>query len=234
MKHASVPSFLDDIPQEWGDLIKHVTFDWERLNRAVEQERQVHPCYPPRGKEFEALLSVPPSRVRVVICGQDPYQGPGQAHGLAFSVSAGVPHPPSLRNIIKEAQVDLDSPWPLEQDFDPAGALGHWAREGVLLLNDVLTVRDGAPGSHASFGWQEVTGAILDAVAQLDEPIAVLLWGKPAQRHAVRFTQDQHAVFEAPHPSPLSAYRGFFGAKPFSKANAWLEAHGKPGVNWMG
>ncbi len=231
---SSNSSLLDRLPEEWRILIETASLDWEGLSHAVDREREKAPCYPPAGFEFEALRAVSPANVRAVICGQDPYHGPGQAHGLAFSVSAGVPHPPSLRNIIKEVQTDLAAPWPLGQDFDSSGALGHWSREGVLLLNDVLTVRDGSPGSHSLFGWQEVTGAILDAVSNLDVPIAILLWGKPAQLHAKRFTQKQHAVFEAPHPSPLSAYRGFWGSRHFSKANDWLEAHGRAGVNWLG
>ena len=193
------------------------------------------PCHPAIYRVFHAFYSVGiPENVRVVILGQDPYHGPGQAHGLAFSVAAGVPYPPSLRNMLKEAREDLQSDWPIERSFDPEGALGQWARNGVLLLNDVLTVKEGAPGSHADLGWQAFTGGVLDAMAGSEKPLAVLLWGKPAQRHRTRFSKPQHLILEAPHPSPLSAYRGFFGSRPYSQANAWLEQHGVDPVDWMG
>jgi uracil-DNA glycosylase len=180
------------------------------------------------------LQAVQPDAVKVVICGQDPYHGPGQAHGLAFSVAPGVPHPPSLRNILKEVSEDVGGHWPFERSFDASGCLGDWARGGVLLLNDVLTVKAGQAGSHAHLGWQTFTGAVLDAVAAQDQPVVVLLWGKPAQAHASRFTHQKHLVLKSPHPSPLSAFRGFFGSKPFSKANAWLEQHGVDPVDWIG
>ena len=225
---------FDQLPAEWGNQL-HVPDELlEAIDASVRRQRRESICYPPAGLEFQALELVSPDAVKVVICGQDPYHGPGQAHGLAFSVAPGVAYPPSLKNIIKEASDDLDQPWPFERSFDASGCLGHWAREGVLLLNDVLTVRPGEAGSHAQLRWQEFTGAVLDAVARQDQPVVVILWGKPAQAHASRFTSPKHLVLKSAHPSPLSAYRGFFGSRPFSKANAWLERQGTDTVDWMG
>jgi uracil-DNA glycosylase len=225
---------FDQLPAEWGAQL-HVSDDvLVAIDASLRQERRKGVCYPPEGLELQALELVSPTAVKVVICGQDPYHGPGQAHGLAFSVAPGVTHPPSLKNILKEAADDLGQPWPFERSFDATGCLGHWAREGVLLLNDTLTVRAGEAGSHAQLGWQEFTGAVLDAVAGRDQPLVVILWGKPAQAHASRFTSQKHLVLKSPHPSPLSAYRGFFGSRPFSKANEWLLRQGQDPVDWMG
>ena len=225
---------FDQLPAEWGAQL-HVSDEvLEAIDASVQRARSESVCYPPTGLEFQAMELVSPDAVKVVICGQDPYHGPGQAHGLAFSVAPGVAHPPSLKNIIKEASEDLGQPWHFERSFDASGCLGHWAREGVLLLNDVLTVRAGEAGSHAHLRWQAFTGAVLDAVARQDQPVVVILWGKPAQAHASRFTNSKHLVLKSPHPSPLSAYRGFFGSRPFSKANAWLERQGLEPVDWMG
>lgn len=225
---------FDSVPEDWAHLIDFPAGDRAQIVRALKAERAQRECYPPEGLEFQCLRLVRPSSVRVVICGQDPYHGPGQAHGLAFSVAAGVPHPPSLRNILKELCADLGADWPLERSFDADGALGAWARQGVLLLNDVLTVQRGAPGSHARLGWQPFTARVLDALAERDQPIVVMLWGKPAQQHASRFIKAHHLVLTAPHPSPLSAHRGFFGSRPFTQANAWLKQWGAGEVNWLG
>jgi uracil-DNA glycosylase len=225
---------FDQLPAEWAAQL-HVSHDvLVAIDASLRQERREGVCYPPEGLELQALELVPPAAVKVVICGQDPYHGPGQAHGLAFSVAPGVAHPPSLKNILKEASDDLGQAWPFERSFDASGCLGHWAREGVLLLNDALTVRAGEAGAHAHLGWQEFTGAVLDAVAGLDQPLVVILWGKSAQAHASRFTSQKHLVLKSPHPSPLSAYRGFFGSRPFSKANKWLLRQGQAPVDWMG
>ena len=225
---------FDHLPAEWGGPLRLPAGLLEAIDKAVQEERKNGICCPPAGQELQALHGFKPDAVKVVICGQDPYHGPGQAHGMAFSVATGVPFPPSLRNIIKEATADLDQPWPFECSFDERGCLAPWARAGVLLLNDVLTVKAGEAGSHVHLRWQEFTGAVLDLVAEQDQPLVVLLWGKPAQSHAVRFTNPKHLVLQAPHPSPLSAFRGFFGSRPFSKANAWLEKHGLDPVDWMG
>ncbi|HBP44596.1 MAG TPA: uracil-DNA glycosylase [Flavobacteriales bacterium] len=222
------------LPIEWGMRLHLPVGLLESIDAAVQEERLAGICFPPKGQELQALNSLRPEAIKVIICGQDPYHGPGQADGLAFSVAAGVPYPPSLRNIIKEAISDLGQPWPLERSFDEDGCLGSWARQGVLLLNDVLTVRTGEPGSHAHLGWQEFTGALLDLMSDQDQPLVVFLWGERAKAHAWRFTSPKHLILRSSHPSPLSAFRGFFGSRPFSTANAWLEAHGVVPINWMG
>jgi uracil-DNA glycosylase len=173
--------------------------------------------------------------VKVVILGQDPYHGPGQAMGLSFSVPEGVPHPPSLRNIFKELADDCAIPAPASGDLTP------WARQGVLLLNNSLTVEGGQAGSHAGRGWDAITDACVAAVAQRDEPAVFILWGSHAQKKASRIAElnadeqgqrARHCVIRSPHPSPLSAHRGFFGSKPFSRANAFLEQAGREPVDW--
>lgn len=185
--------------------------------------------YPAREDRYAALALTPPERSRVVILGQDPYHGPGQAHGLAFSVRPGVKVPPSLANIYRELRDDLG--------IAPAahGELTHWARQGVLLLNTVLSVAPGRAGSHRRRGWERLTDAILTALASGPRPLAVMLWGKPAQATAdaiPALADPRHLVLRAPHPSPLSAYTGFFGSRPFSTVNAWLTARGEPPIDW--
>jgi uracil-DNA glycosylase len=224
---------FQQLPEAWQREFEGLEVNWNQLDAALEAERGKYRCFPPRGMEFTALRLVAPADVKVIICGQDPYHGEGQAHGLAFSVAAGVAHPPSLRNMLRELRDDLQQSFSLQHDFDPDGVLGNWAREGVLLLNDVLTVRSGEPGSHAGIGWQAVTGAVLDVLASRRQPLAVLLWGRHAQQHSDRFQHPNQRVFSAPHPSPLSAHRGFFGSKPFSKANEWLIGRGVSAVNWV-
>lgn len=166
--------------------------------------------------------------MRVVILGQDPYHEPGQAHGLAFSVQKGVKLPPSLQNISKELQADLGLP-PLS-----CGCLTPWARQGVFLLNTVLTVESGRANSHRDFGWQRFTDAVVASVAQLPQPVGFVLWGAQAQKKAAvcKASPYPRLVLEAPHPSPLSAYRGFFGSRPFSQLNAFLRAHGEQEIDW--
>ncbi|MER2510308.1 MAG: uracil-DNA glycosylase [Amaricoccus sp.] len=181
--------------------------------------------HPEEAALFRALELTPPEAVKVVILGQDPYHGPGQAHGLSFSVREGVPPPPSLRNIYKELEADLGISPP------PHGCLEAWARRGALLLNTVLSVEDGKAGSHRGQGWESVTDAVIRAVN--DGPPAVfLLWGAPAAAKARLVDRDRHLVLTAPHPSPLSAYRGFLGCRHFSQANTWLEARGRGAVDW--
>lgn len=186
--------------------------------------------FPSVEDRFRALALTPLDRVRVVILGQDPYHGPGQAHGLSFSVRAGVKPPPSLVNIYKELHADLGIP-PVRH-----GHLEHWARQGVLLLNTVMTVESGRAGSHRQRGWEAFTDAVIRAVAARPEPIVFLLWGAHAQAKAgfVRTVAQggMHLVLAAPHPSPLSAYKGWFGSKPFSQANAFLTAHGAAPIDW--
>lgn len=186
--------------------------------------------FPPADSWFRALELTPLPAVRVVILGQDPYHGAGQAHGLCFSVRPGVKTPPSLVNIYKELQADCGIP-PARHGF-----LEHWARQGVLLLNSVLTVEEGRAAAHRERGWERFTDTIIRLVAAKPEPVVFLLWGSYAQKKAA-FVQDvahggHHLVLRAPHPSPLSAYNGWFGSGHFSKANAFLESHGRGRIDW--
>lgn len=186
--------------------------------------------YPPQDQRLAALELTPLDQVRVVILGQDPYHGPGQAHGLAFSVPQVVKIPPSLANIYKEREADLGLP------RQSHGNLTQWARQGVLLLNTVLTVEAAKAGSHQGKGWEQFTDAAITAVAARDEPTVFILWGSHAQKKALRVARladGPHLVLKAPHPSPLSAYHGFFGSRPFSRANAFLEAHGRGAIDWQ-
>jgi uracil-DNA glycosylase len=185
----------------------------------------------PRGDEwFRAMDLTPLGRVRVVILGQDPYHGPGQAHGLCFSVKPGTPIPPSLVNIYKEMQADLG--------IAPArhGFLEHWAKQGVLLLNSVLTVRMGQAASHRERGWERFTDAVIRLVAARPDPVVFMLWGSYAQKKAAQIDSidhgGRHLVLRAPHPSPLSAHGGFFGCRHFSQANRFLESRGLPPIDW--
>jgi len=186
--------------------------------------------YPPRGQRLRALELTPLEAVKVVILGQDPYHGPGQAHGLCFSVPEGVQVPPSLVNIYKELESDLGVP------RRPDGNLERWARQGVLLLNNALTVEAGRAGSHAGKGWEAITDAAVAAVARRDEPSVFILWGNHARNKAAKLPDlgpgTRHLVLTSPHPSPLSAHSGFFGSKPFSQANAFLEAQGRGAIEW--
>lgn len=182
--------------------------------------------YPPPKRIFAALDTTPFEAVKVVILGQDPYHGPGQAHGLCFSVLPGVPPPPSLENIFREIERDLHIPRPEH------GCLIPWARQGVLLLNAVLTVERGLAGSHQGKGWEGFTDACVDALNRGRENLVFLLWGSYAQAKGRLIDTRRHLVLKAPHPSPLSAHRGFIGCGHFSKANAWLREHGLPEIDW--
>lgn len=224
----------EQVPESWRPALEPVLSAPEarRLGGWLEaEERAGKTIYPPRGQRLAALELTPREDVRAVILGQDPYHGPGQAHGLAFSVPEGVPLPPSLRNIYKELAGDLGVTPPA------SGSLIHWARQGVLLLNTTLTVEQGRAGSHARRGWEAVTDAVVAAVAGSDRPTVFILWGSHAQGKAARIDalRDNvpHLVLTAPHPSPLSAYRGFFGSKPFSQANAFLDANGRGVIDWV-
>ncbi len=182
--------------------------------------------YPPASKIFSAFDTTPFSQVRVVIIGQDPYHGPGQANGLCFSVNPGIEIPPSLRNIFKEIEDDLGIPAPAD------GNLSRWACQGVFLLNATLTVRAHNPKSHAGCGWETFTDAAVRALAETREHLVFMLWGSDAIRKGSFIDRDRHLVLTAPHPSPLSAYRGFFGCRHFSKANEYLKIHGYEPINW--
>ena len=201
---------------------------FQRLLERVAEARASGTVYPPEGREFFALTATPPEQVRVVILGQDPYHEPKQAMGLAFSVGSGVRFPPSLRNIFTELESDLDIAPPA------SGDLTGWARQGVLLLNTVLTVAAGQANSHAAWGWQRFTDAVIAATAALPQPIVYILWGAQAQKKAALLTARTAptCILSAPHPSPLSSYRGFFGSRPFSRANAFLSAQGERPIDW--
>lgn len=197
-----------------------------RLTDFVRQEYQTTTVYPPGKLIFNAFNLCPYPKVKVVIIGQDPYHGPGQAHGLCFSVNDGVPFPPSLQNIFKEIQSDLGSPIP------ETGNLTRWAGQGVLMLNATLTVRAHQAGSHQRRGWEEFTDAAIRALAENREHLVFILWGAYAQKKGAFISRDRHLVLTSVHPSPLSAYHGFFGNKHFSRANAYLEAHGETPIVW--
>jgi uracil-DNA glycosylase len=182
--------------------------------------------YPPGGQLFAALDATPFEQVKVVILGQDPYHGPGQAHGLSFSVPPGVPTPPSLQNIFRELQRDLGLPIPAH------GCLQAWADQGVLLLNAVLSVAAGQPGSHAGRGWEGFTDAVIEHLGREREGLVFLLWGSYAQKKGALIDRQRHCVLRAPHPSPLSAHRGFLGCGHFSAANRWLQGRGLAPIDW--
>ena len=199
---------------------------YRELYKFIRQEYASKTIYPPSDKLFTALHLTPLESVRVVILGQDPYHEPGQAMGMSFSVPEGVEIPPSLKNIYKEIHEDIGERIP------ETGDLTRWARQGVLLLNAVLTVRAHQANSHKGKGWEQFTDAIIRAVEGQDRPIVFLLWGRNARDKKELIRNPEHLVLEAAHPSPLSAYNGFFGCRHFSKCNKFLEAHGAEGIIW--
>lgn len=199
---------------------------WHPLQEFVHTERRHHRVYPPHDEVFAALHRTPRAGVRAVILGQDPYHGPGQAHGLCFSVRPPTPPPPSLKNIFIELESDLGLPRPSN------GSLVRWAEQGVLLLNTVLTVRAGVANSHRGKGWEQFTDAVIDVVNGLDRRVVFILWGSAAQSKLSRLDLDVHAAITSPHPSPLSASRGFFGSKPFSRTNELLAEAGRQPIDW--
>jgi uracil-DNA glycosylase len=220
-------NLLDLLPPAWRDaILPHLdTGDVAALSAFVTAEYAAGPVFPPLDDLFTAYRLCPPEACRVVLLGQDPYHRPGQAHGLSFSVREGVRVPPSLRNVFKELAADLGVAAPV------TGDLTGWAAQGVLLLNAVLTVREGAAGSHAGKGWEAFTDATIRALNDRDERIVFLLWGGYARRKAVLVTNPVHVVLEAGHPSPLNT-RGFLGCRPFSAANKALADAGRTPVEW--
>lgn len=220
---------VDRIPAPWRPFLEPRVPGavWHDLDRFLETERRQHAVFPQHDHLFRALQLTPPQQVRCVILGQDPYHGTGQAHGLAFSVPPGLPLPPSLKNIYRELAADLGISAPR------AGDLSTWAQDGVLLLNTVLTVRENSPLSHRGHGWEQVTNAIVDHLAQTPDPIAFVLWGRPAQAKRDRIPSPPHGVFESAHPSPLSARRGFFGSQPFTRVNQFLQQAGRGTIDWQ-
>ena len=200
---------------------------YRKLYETVKSEYETKEVYPAPDDIFNAFAFTPLSKVKVVILGQDPYHEPGQAHGLSFSVKPSVEIPPSLVNIYKELHEDCGCYIPNN------GYLKKWADQGVLLLNTVLTVRAHQANSHQGHGWEQFTDAIIQAVNAQDRPIVYMLWGRPAQSKIPMLTNPKHLILTAPHPSPLSAYRGFFGCRHFSKANEFLKANGVEPVDWQ-
>lgn len=200
---------------------------YRELFNTVTKEYQERQIFPPADDIFNAFHLTPLKNVKVVILGQDPYHNVGQAHGLCFSVKKGVAVPPSLVNIYKELQDDLGCAIP------DHGYLTKWAEQGVLMLNTVLTVRAHEANSHRGIGWEEFTDAAIEALNKEDRPIVFILWGSPAQRKARMLNNPNHLILKAPHPSPLSAYRGFFGSKPFSQTNAFLSSHELEPIDWQ-
>lgn len=200
---------------------------YRQLYETVLREYQSRQIFPDANDIFNAFDYTPLSKVKVVILGQDPYHGEGQAHGLCFSVKPEVDVPPSLENIYKELQTDLGCRIPNN------GYLKKWADQGVLLLNTVLTVRAHQANSHRGIGWETFTDAAIRALNEQDRPIVFILWGRPAQSKKPMLNNPRHLILEAPHPSPLSAYRGFFGSRPFSRTNQFLEAHGETPIDWQ-
>ncbi|MBH0111558.1 uracil-DNA glycosylase [Novosphingobium sp. YJ-S2-02] len=220
------------VPAPWREALSSVLASpglADLAERLAREEAAGSTVFPPPGKRMRALELTSPESVRVVILGQDPYHGAGQAHGLAFSVPHGIKVPPSLVNIYKELASDLGIVRP------DHGNLEHWARQGVLLLNNALTVAEGQAGSHRTYGWEPFTDAVVAAVAASAQPVVFMLWGSHAQAKAARIddlARGPHLVLESPHPSPLSARRGFFGCRHFSRANEFLDLHGRGRIDW--
>ena len=215
------------IEKSWKDVLQA---EWDKpyfltLTDFVREEYGKHRIYPSGGKIFEAFRLTPFDEVKVVILGQDPYHGAGQANGLCFSVNEGVALPPSLQNIFKEIKNDLGV---MPQGSD----LSRWARQGVLLLNSTLTVRDSQAGSHQGRGWEQFTDSVISALNEKKDNLVFILWGSYAIRKGGMIDRTRHLVLESPHPSPLSAHRGFFGNGHFSKTNEYLTRHGKSEIDW--
>jgi len=213
---------------DWNPLLREEFAKpyWSALMEFVKGERAQHQVFPPHEDVFAALHLTSYADTRVVILGQDPYHGPGQAHGLCFSVRHGVKTPPSLANMFKELEADLGV------SVADHGNLEHWARQGVLLLNTTLTVRAHEAASHQRQGWETFTDRVIGAVNAKETPVVFLLWGAAARKKRALIDTERHIIFEAPHPSPLSAHRGFFGSKPFSQTNTALNAAGLKPINW--
>ena len=214
---------------DWNPLLRS-EFDepyWAELQQFVADERRRGPVFPPADDVFAALHLTPYADVKVVILGQDPYHGAGQAHGLCFSVRRGVAIPPSLRNVYQELRDDLGVTTPSH------GNLEHWARQGVLLLNTTLTVRSGQAASHQGKGWERFTDRVISTVNEKAGRVVFLLWGAPSRKKKALVDSSRHTVIESAHPSPLSAHNGFFGSRPFSRANTALREAGREPIDWQ-
>lgn len=217
------------ITNDWALQLQEETRKpyYKKLYETVVKEYRTTQVFPPSRDLFKAYELCPYHKVKVVILGQDPYHNVGQAQGMSFSVPKGVPLPPSLQNIFKEIRDDLGISEP------DCGDLSYWAKQGVLLLNTVLTVRAHQAFSHRGIGWEEFTDATIRAIEEKEDPVVYILWGTPAQKKRSMIRQKKRLVLTAPHPSPLSAYRGFFGSKPFSKCNAYLRKEGVEEIDWQ-
>ena len=217
------------INNDWLDALKGEFKKpyYKKLFETVNEEYRTHQIFPPADDIFNAFHLTPLKDVKVVILGQDPYHNVGQAHGLCFSVKPDVEIPPSLVNIYKELQDDCGCEIPNN------GYLTKWAKQGVLLLNTVLTVRAHQANSHRGIGWEEFTDAAIRVLNEQDRPMVFILWGRPAQMKKSMLTNPNHLIIESPHPSPLSAYRGFFGSRPFSRTNKYLKEHGLKEIDWQ-
>lgn len=220
---------MEIFKNDWGQYLKEEMTQpyYRQLRQFLIGEYSTKQVYPDMYSIFNALHYTSYADTKVLILGQDPYHEPGQAHGLSFSVQPNVPPPPSLVNIFKELETDLGCTVPNN------GCLEPWARQGVLLLNTVLTVQAHRANSHRDKGWEIFTDKIISLLNQREKPVAFILWGSPARRKKAMITNPQHFIVESPHPSPLSAYRGFFGSRPFSRVNKFLESVGEEPINWQ-
>jgi len=216
------------LPSSWASLLAEETQKeyFLELDKFVTNEYKTQIVFPPEEKLFFAFELVAPEDVKVVILGQDPYHAKGQGHGLAFSVSITTKIPPSLKNIYKELVKDMNCPEPRD------GNLEKWAKEGVLLINSVLSVREAKPNSHKGRGWEIFSDSVIQKLSEKFENIVFILWGAPSQKKEELIDETKHLILKAPHPSPLSSYRGFFGSKPFSQANVYLAKHKRQEIKW--
>lgn len=217
---------IENYDPSWSPIFSSLSRELAGVDEALAALPKETVIYPPRDAVFRALQCVKPEDVKVVIIGQDPYHGEGEAMGLSFSVPSGVKIPPSLRNIFVERESDCGIP------ISDSGDLTSWAEQGVLLLNAILTVTADSAGSHRTFGWESVTDGIIRALSQQSKPIIFLLWGKFAEKKRKMIDESRHVVIASAHPSPLSAYRGFFGSAPFSQINSALEEAGSTPIDW--
>ena len=225
MSNTSCISYL---PISWNLLLSPVIETHKFQNLLHHLAKTNKRVFPPQKEIFSMYEMCDPNNAKVVIIGQDPYHGPNQAHGLSFSVKSGIPHPPSLRNIFKELESDLGIAAPNKN----WGDLNYWAKQGVFLLNTVLTVEQGNANSHQGLGWEEFTDATIRLISEQSENTVFLLWGGFAQKKSNLIDENKHLIIKAPHPSPLSAYRGFWGSKPFSKINAYLNKTNQTPIDW--
>jgi uracil-DNA glycosylase len=218
----------DILKNDWNDVLEQEMGKpyYSELEEFLEEEYRTGRIFPEKQNIFNALNSTPFKDVKVVLLGQDPYHGEGQAHGLSFSVGKDVKIPPSLRNIYKELHDDIGC------DIPEYGNLSKWTEQGVLLLNTVLTVREGKAHSHKGKGWETFTDKVIEHLNNREKPLVFMLWGRPAQEKLKLIDSEKHFVIQSPHPSPFSARKGFFGSKPFSRTNEWLRNNGEKEIDW--